>query len=128
MYLVSLPLICFLPSELIINYRVTFLCTLTLQSKGFYHPRTEYVYIFPPFNLFPRVLKKLKEEGTVRALVIVPEWTTQTWFPKLEKMRVGDPVHLKPSKTLLVLPSDTTAIHPLYPELSLMACILSGKE
>ena len=96
--------------------------------NAFYHPWTEYVYIFPPFNLIPRVLKKLREEGTVRALVIVPEWKTQTWFPKLEKMRVGDPVHLNPSKTLLVLPSDTKAIHPLYPKLSLMACILSGKE
>ena len=96
--------------------------------NAFYHPWTEYVYIFPPFNLIPRVLKKLREEGTVRALVIVPEWKTQTWFPKLEKMRVGDPIHLNPSKTLLVLPSDTKAIHPLYPKLSLMACILSGKE
>ena len=128
MYLISLPLICS-PRELIINYRGTCLCVLTLQLKLSTHfiiPGPS-MFSFPPFNLIPSVLKKL-EEGTVRALVIVPEWTTQTWFPKLKKMRVGDPVHLKPSKTLLVLPSDTKAIHPLYLKLSLMACILSTEK
>ncbi|GFN92354.1 transposon ty3-i Gag-Pol polyprotein [Plakobranchus ocellatus] len=96
--------------------------------NAFLHSWDEYVYIFPPFNLIPRVLKKLVEDQTERALIIVPMWTTQSWYPKLETMWKSQTIHLKLSKTLVFLPSDTKAIHPLYRKLRLTACILSGKK
>lgn len=96
--------------------------------NAFFHSWEEYVYIFPPFNLIPRILKKLREDKTEKALVVVPRWKTQAWFPKLHQMIIGEPMHLRPSKTLLSLPLDTKAVHPLFPKLSLMACILSGKK
>ena len=91
-------------------------------------PWDEYVYIFPPFNLIPRVLKKLREDRTKKALIVVPEWKTQTWFPKLKSLMTGQPFHLKASKTLLGLPSDSPAVHPLHRKLRLMACTLSGRK
>ena len=100
----------------------------TVAVNAFFHVWNEYIYIFPPFNLISRVLKKLLEDGTEKALVVVLQWKTQSWFPKMIKMSVGETVHLKPSKTLLYLPSDLGAIHPLSPKLHLMACILSGQK
>ena len=96
--------------------------------NAFLHVWDEYVYIFPPFNLIPRVLKKLREDRTKKALIVVPEWKTQTWFPKLNSLMTGQPFHLKPSKTLLRLPSDSHAVHPLHRKLRLMACTLSGRK
>ena len=95
--------------------------------NAFFHVWSEYVYIFPPFNLIPRILKKLGEDRTEKALVVVPVWTTQTWYPKLVKMMMGQPVYLEQSITLLTLPSDTEAIHPLLPKLRILGCLLSGK-
>lgn len=94
--------------------------------NAFYHSWDDYVYIFPPFNLIHRILKKLKEDKTRRALVIVPVWKMQPWYTKLEKMIQKGPVYLKNSKKLLQQPSDPNMIHPLYPKLQLMACVLSG--
>ncbi|GFO27390.1 transposon ty3-i Gag-Pol polyprotein [Plakobranchus ocellatus] len=58
----------------------------TEAINAFLHSWDEYVYIFPTFNLIPRVLKKLVEDQTERALIIVSMCTTQSWYPKLETM------------------------------------------
>ncbi len=50
-------------------------------------------YIFPPFNLIGRALKKLEEDGG-KAIIIVPEWNTQTWYPKLLNMCIDPPLHI----------------------------------
>ncbi|GFO37112.1 reverse transcriptase [Plakobranchus ocellatus] len=60
----------------------------------FFHSWNQYIYIFPPFNLISRILKKLVEDETDKALVVIPNWKTQTWYPKLIKMMVGKPIHL----------------------------------
>ena len=39
---------------------------------AFSHQWNMFAYIFPPFNLIPRVLSKLQEDKTEKALVIVP--------------------------------------------------------
>ena len=86
--------------------------------NAFYQPWDEYVYIFPPFKLISRVLKKLLDDKTEKALVVVPLWKTQAWSPKIERMAIDAPQHLKPTKTLLTLKLDKVPIHPLYPKLS----------
>ena len=49
-----------------------------------------FAYIFPPFNLISRVLKKIETER-VSAVVIVPYWPTQSWFPKFLKLCIDPP-------------------------------------
>ena len=94
--------------------------------NAFYHSWNGFVYLFPPFNMISRVLQKLIQDRTPRALMIVPLWDTQPWFPKLMRMVIEPPLPLKRSKTLLILPSDKSAVHPMYPKLQIIACLLSG--
>ncbi len=62
-----------------------------VQSWG-----TLFSYIFPPFNLISRVLKKIESERA-KAIVIVPFWPTQPWFPKFLKL-CSDPPHVLSSR------------------------------
>ncbi len=39
-----------------------------------------YSYIFPPFSIIARVLRKLCQEHAT-AILIYPHWPTQAWFP-----------------------------------------------
>ena len=84
-------------------------------------------FCFPPFSIIPRILQKIeREEADI--LLIVPWWTSQTWFPKLGSLLTNNPVLLPQSKKLLILPTDRDKIHPLHPKLKLVACKLSGKH
>ena len=84
---------------------------------AFMHPWLDYVYIFCPFILIPRVLQKLSKDSTRKALMIVPFWPVAAWYPRLIQMCLAPPKLLKHSKTLLKLASDSNAVHPLYPKL-----------
>lgn len=44
----------------------------------------EFYYIFPPFRLIGRVWKKIQEEKS-HAVLIVPNWPSQTWFTAVQK-------------------------------------------
>ncbi len=83
-------------------------------------------YIFPPFSLIPKVLRKLLEDKA-QAICVLPHWPTQAWYTKLMTMMVGLPLILKPSQTLLTLPTNKGAVHPLSQKLSLIVCHLSAK-
>ena len=83
-------------------------------------------YIFPPFSLIPKVLSNLEKEETPVCMIIVPLWKSQHWFPKLLKLLTQHPAILPFKKTLLTIPN-MSKIHPLWKELRLMACTLSGK-
>ena len=63
----------------------------------------EFVYVFSPFSLILDILNKIKEEK-VKALVIVPYWPTQTWFPVLVRMLINFHLMLPRMKHLLTLP------------------------
>ena len=41
----------------------------------------EFIYVFPPFIIVPRILQKIQEDQA-RALMIVQLWATQPWFSK----------------------------------------------
>ena len=84
------------------------------------------VYIFPPFSIVGRVLAKLAQDWAT-ALVIVPCWQTQPWFPQFVRL-------VKPGTTPLLIPAHqhllqlpgTNHQHPIWDRLILVAAIFSG--
>ena len=77
-------------------------------------------YIFPPFSIVGRVRAKLAQDR-VTALVIVPCWQTQSWFPQFVRL-------VKPGTTPLLIPAHqhllqlpgTNYQHPIWDRLSLV--------
>lgn len=65
-------------------------------------------YVFPPFNLIGRVLKKVELEGC-NVILVVPEWRSQYWFSKLESMLIDEPLFLPRSRSTLVNPVNAQA-------------------
>ena len=85
------------------------------------------MYIFAPFSMLTRVLAKLEaDQGD--AIVIVPLWTAQCWFPKILRLLREPPRMLPRGKRLLRLPFNTDLVHPLCRKMHLLACPLSGKN
>ena len=82
-------------------------------------------YIFPPFSLIPKILRKLLEDQA-QAICILPHWPTQAWYSKAMTMMIGSPVILQPSQSLLRLATDSKTVHPLHEKLRLIVCHLSG--
>ena len=83
-------------------------------------------YCFPPFSLIGRVLQKIRmDKATV--ILIVPEWTSQFWYPMLLKLLDAPPYAIRHHAQTLTLPHNPGKIHPLYPKLRLIGCLLSGK-
>ena len=82
---------------------------------------------FPPFSVIPMVLNKIRTEQAT-GIVVLPNWPTQPWYPIAIRMLKQDPIHLKPSKDLLHLPSLPGKLHPLSNKLNLMVCLLSGEN
>ena len=58
-------------------------------------------YIFPPFSLIGKILQKLEEDKVRKAILIIPKWGTQTWYPKLLGMLVANPIQLPVFSDLL---------------------------
>ncbi|MES9884348.1 MAG: reverse transcriptase domain-containing protein [Sedimenticola sp.] len=86
----------------------------------------QYCYIFPPFSLVSRCIRKIQIDGA-RAMLIIPLWPTQTWFPMLMKILVEDPMILPRSRNLLSL-KHLGKVHPLSNRLAMMACKVSGNS
>ena len=83
-------------------------------------------YIFPPFSLLARILQKLEDDQVRKAIIIVPFWPTQSWFPKILKMLIDFPVVLPLCKDLLRLPY-SQEFHPMNKrKMFLTACLVSG--
>ena len=87
------------------------------------------VYAFPPINLIPRVLLKIREEQVESAVVVVPFWPRRPWFPLLLSMASEKPVRFRPEVTLLSqkLQGKGILYHPDLLSLHLTAWKLNGK-
>ena len=85
------------------------------------------VYLFPPFTLIGRVLQKIRIDKAT-ALCVFPKWTTQAWWPNLQELMIGEPLIILPDPQNLVLPHKRNELHPLHNKLSLVICMLSGKN
>ena len=83
-------------------------------------------YGFPPFSVIPLALKKIQEDMASGVLVI-PDWPTQSWYPKATKMLTKSPITLEPHRKLLTLPNHSKKVHSLSGKLRLLVCHLSGK-
>jgi hypothetical protein len=83
------------------------------------------IYAFPPFSVVQRLLTKMeKEEAT--GVLILPNWPTAVWYPQMLKLLIQNPVLLPKGKTVLQL-THSSALHPLYKNLQLLAVMCSGK-
>jgi hypothetical protein len=88
-------------------------------QNALYQPwHREFPYLFPPFCLIGRCLKKLNREGVNQALLVVPLWTGQPWFPLLLEMCRDHPV-LLPNLPNLLQDSEENP-HPLIESQTLM--------
>lgn len=92
-----------------LNHKVETYCSLRpdpgaryINAFTFNWTRFECIYIFCPFSLINSCIRKIISY-TARAILIVPLWTTQLWFPVLLRILVGYPRLLPASKTLLQL-------------------------
>ena len=83
-----------------------------------------FIYLFPPFSLVWPVLSKIEEDQVERAILIVPKWSTQAWFPRVMEKALQPPQMIDSST--LMLPG-TTKTHPLAPKLRLMAVLCSWR-
>jgi hypothetical protein len=85
-------------------------------------------YMFPPFSVIGKALSKIKDDRAV-ALVVVPKWETQHWFPLLHELNTsgGEPLYLPMSKNSITLPFDENVTHPIWHRLNLVCYRLSGK-
>ncbi len=84
-----------------------------------------YAYIFPPFSVIGRILRKIELEQ-VEAIMVFPHWPSQLWFPKLQRLMVGRAIQLPGSA--LHLPQNKDKTHPLIHKIHLRACRLSGRN
>ena len=62
-----------------------------------------FFYVFLPFSIIPQVLQKL-DVAQAQAILIVPNWPTQPWYPTLTKLLVQQPI-LPKNKSNVTLPS-----------------------
>ena len=80
-------------------------------TNAMYQPWTKmFPYAFPPFSITPRVLPKVRKEGTTMILV-APTWQSQAWYSVLLSMCIHNPFLLPHRKDLLLDPLGRP--HPL---------------
>ena len=82
------------------------------------------IYCFPPFSILWRTLDKISREEA-EAILVMPLWPTQSWFPFAMSMLVDHPLVFQARH--LHLPNKPQASHPLVNTLTLVVLRLSGK-
>ena len=83
-------------------------------------------FIHSPVVLLPRILQKARDNKAT-ALLVAPDWPGQPWYAQIQLMLMGAPYRLPKERTLLSLPFDPEAIHPLWRSLNLTVWPISGK-
>lgn len=84
---------------------------------------SNFFYAFPPFSLISKTLNKIIEDQAT-GIVVVPNWSSQNWYPLFNKLLIDNPIYLKPEPDLLLSPFRTP--HPLHRTLTLVTGKLSG--
>ena len=86
--------------------------------------RHEFAYIFPPFSLIPRVIRKIESDNAI-AIVVVPDWPSQTWYPDFVRLTKSESITFGPSKSLVKSPVNNLP-HDLHRSLRLRVALLSA--
>jgi hypothetical protein len=95
------------------------------RTDAFSFSWTDYKpYLFPPFALIGRVINKLVQDKVQRAVLVLPFWRSQFWFPLVLDLLISIPVRLPRHKDLLTMPHDKS-LHPLGKSLRMIAVELS---
>lgn len=81
-------------------------------------------YAFPPFFLVPRMLRKIITDK-VTGVVVVPNWTSQPWYPLFHRLLVSKLLKIN-SNDSLICPI-TNSAHSLSGKVQLIAAVVSGK-
>ena len=87
--------------------------------------RGKFIYAFPPFSMIWPTLSKMKQDHVERAIVVVPSWPTQSWYPLLQKMRVKGSKTIQIPSSKLSLPG-TLDHHPLGKRLKLQGLLCTA--
>ena len=82
-------------------------------------------YAYPPFSIVGAAISKIVQDRAT-GIMIIPYWTSQYWYPTMQSLLVKDPIILPQIKTLITLPFNPEARHPLIPKTKLLAVLLSG--
>jgi len=85
----------------------------------------EFSFIFPPFNLMPQVLQKLRKDGGP-AIVVAPLWQSQAWFPQLLELTVAPSHIVRLTDNILELKHRPTVQHHLKEKMYLVICRCSS--
>ncbi len=88
-----------------------------------YHWHATPGYIFPPFSLLPRILRKIWDEGA-KVLLIHPSWPGALWYLSLLEITVTQE-SIPPSANVLRYPNHPDLHHPMT-DLQLQASWLDG--
>ena len=67
--------------------------------------RHHFIYIFPPFSLLTKVIKKLCQDQATGILVF-PAWSTQPWYPQVLELSENVSLKIRPNLTNLILPQE----------------------
>lgn len=109
-------------------------CQLPRFFSRYHHPQAEgmnaltspwpsgLLYAFPPIRLFPKVIRKIRQQR-VRLILVAPWWPRRPWFLSLHVMSVRDPIRLPQSGNLL---HQGPVLHPHPRKLQLTTWLLNG--
>jgi len=86
-----------------------------------------YLYAFPPFSLLPGVIQKLRMDGA-SAILVVPCWPTQAWFPGLLRILAAPPLAIPVTEQVLRLVHNRNKLYPLTNKLTLWVCRCSSNH
>ena len=82
-------------------------------------------YCFPPFSCVSQVLQKIIADKA-KGIIITPDWPTQPFYSKLQKMLLTDPVKINRGIRNLLMPNQPTLTSPIATKTTLLACLVSG--
>lgn len=81
-------------------------------------------YAFPPFCLVARMLRKIISDR-IFGVVVVPNWTSQPWYPIFKKLVVSEVLNFNNYDSLIC--PITNSLHNLSGNVRLVAAVVSGK-
>ena len=86
-------------------------------------------YIFPPFALISRIVKKVFDDEALELYCLLPDWQTRPWWPAVERLMKGGIWRLPPSMVKKIhLPWDIQKRHPMGEKLKMNFLCLSIKS